>query len=152
MSLSLALKNTEWGCLRRRCWGEYMDQRVFRKWNKSIIRSFINCVLHQILLVWWNQWGQHGGGGGGTEEISYEHGHRREKTHLEDLDVDCLIISEQVLKRRDGSVWTGFILRARVNTIISPESSHKLSLLIFPKTYINMIIQFAYEQLWNDGF
>jgi hypothetical protein len=51
---NLALEmNIDWGCLRTRCWGEYFDQRG-RNWREAaehcIIRGFITCMFHQILL------------------------------------------------------------------------------------------------------
>jgi hypothetical protein len=37
------------GCLRTGCWGEYLDLKQEAEEN-YILRSFINCTLHQILL------------------------------------------------------------------------------------------------------
>jgi hypothetical protein len=48
------------GRLRTGYWGEYLDLRG-RKWQEAredcIMRNFITCTLHQMLLVWINQRG-----------------------------------------------------------------------------------------------
>jgi hypothetical protein len=51
-------KSIGWGCLRTECWGEYLDLRG-RKWREAgedcILKTFIICTLHQILLRWSNK-------------------------------------------------------------------------------------------------
>jgi hypothetical protein len=55
----------DWGCLRTGCWGEYSVLRG-KKWQEArddcTMRNFITCMLHQILLGWWNQGGLDGWG------------------------------------------------------------------------------------------
>jgi hypothetical protein len=52
--------NTDRGCLKAGCWGEYFVQRDM-KWQETrescIIRSFITCTLPQV----WLEWLSHGG-------------------------------------------------------------------------------------------
>jgi hypothetical protein len=56
----------DWGCLRTGCWGEHLDLRGRKWWQEAredcIMRSFITCSFHQLLLGWssqggWDEWG-----------------------------------------------------------------------------------------------
>jgi hypothetical protein len=55
LGLSVWRENTDWGCLRTGCSGEYMDLRGMQ-WQKvgenCIMRSFMVRTLHQIVIVW----------------------------------------------------------------------------------------------------
>jgi hypothetical protein len=93
------------GCLRRGCWGEYLDLRA-RKWREAredyIMWSSITYTLHQILLGWSNQeWdGQdmwHAWDIKMHNKFWSENLKRRD--HSEDLGVDGKIILQRVLRK-----------------------------------------------------
>jgi hypothetical protein len=49
------LCTVSWAIQFNRCWGEYLYLRVKKWWDTGedyIMRSFITCTLHQVLLRW----------------------------------------------------------------------------------------------------
>jgi hypothetical protein len=63
LGLSLWERNTDWGFLRTECWGHLdLKGRKTVHGENCIMMNFIACILHLILLRWWNQ-----GGWGGRD-------------------------------------------------------------------------------------
>jgi hypothetical protein len=88
------------------CWGEYSDPRG-RKWREAeehcIMRSFITCTLHQMLLgacsMHWRD---------EMCTIFWSEG-LKGRDHSEDLGVDGRMVLKLILGKQCGKVWTGFI-------------------------------------------
>jgi hypothetical protein len=58
---SLTLRgNTEWECLGKGCWGDYLDRGEMKCQEcgqNCIMRSFITCTLCEVWLEWWIEGG-----------------------------------------------------------------------------------------------
>jgi hypothetical protein len=106
-----------WGCMRTEWRREYLDLRE-RKWQEAgeecIMRSFITCTLHQILLGWSDQGRWHA-----TEHTAHIKemrnayktlvGKLKEKRLLERPRHRCEVILQCILKKQTGEMWTGWI-------------------------------------------
>jgi len=60
LDLSYYGKDNNWGHLRKKCRGKYLDlwrRKLWKVGEDCIKRSFITCMIHQIILGWSNQGG-----------------------------------------------------------------------------------------------
>jgi hypothetical protein len=117
-SLTLRNKHTL-RVLRTGRWGEYLDLRG-RKWREAgedyIMRNFITCTLHQILLGWSSQGGQNRWVRYVARLVKMRNAYKtvirspKRKGQSEELRIDEKIILEWILRKQGGKLLTGSML------------------------------------------